>query len=601
MKLALAVQKLSVIAIVLMVATTGPTTLAQSALDPYATGQSPLAPVWTPYRQSAAVLTPAPAPTSRLAQAPGPPGLPADPSATGTTGTPFAQQPSPFRTPLDLSSPPGSLGPRNQGLGNAPDFFGRPRGNIFGSPRGFFGAPGRPPGGGVPGAGSTSNLIGLLGQSDRPIDALTTKPNVIGDLLNGGSRLVRISVPTEIFVRGQIIAGSPGSASAILAFEQDGFGFFNDFNAVPGSGRNTTAGLFADTFDVAEPLPPTDVPTSPGPEFTYDGGTVVYTNSATSTQADPGAFQDDQLWFASYSYSRTVELPPAGGLALSQVKISDNNNALPRDRYFFDYKFFEDAAGGLGDTGRYTFGFEKTFLYGMASVDVRLPFVYSLESVQIDGAGGMRGLEFGNLTSIFKLAVWSTYDLIVSAGMGITIPTAQDSRLFLQDGTQVLVIENNAVQLQPFVASLWIPNELFFVNTFVQLDVDANGNPVRGNINGGILPEIGVLQEPTLLSIDTSGGWWFYQNPCQSACLRGAAAIAELHYTTTVQDADVVSSNSVVVTDSTRRLDVLNVTLGLHAQIGDPMTLTTGLTFPLRDGDDRQFNMEFALLANVFF
>ncbi len=85
------------------------------------------------------------------------------------------------------------------------------------------------------------------------------------------------------------MSGSPGSASALLVFEANG-GVADDFTTF-GTGRDLgpTADGFADTFDMVEPLPPNEVPTSPGGDFTYDGGTVVYTGTNATTQPIDGA------------------------------------------------------------------------------------------------------------------------------------------------------------------------------------------------------------------------------------------------------------------------------------------------------------------------
>ena len=49
---------------------------------------------------------------------------------------------------------------------------------------------------------------------------------------------------------------------------------------------------FADSFVIAEPLPPSDALTSPGPGFTFDGGSAVYTNNTTSTTPQAGIYNN---------------------------------------------------------------------------------------------------------------------------------------------------------------------------------------------------------------------------------------------------------------------------------------------------------------------
>ena len=101
--------------------------------------------------------------------------------------------------------------------------------------------------------------------------------------------------------------------------------------------------------------------------------------------------------------------------------------------------------------------------------------------------------------------------------------------------------------------------------------------------------------------LDVSGGHWLYRSCCQHNIVQGIAGILELHYTSSMQDADVVSGNGLTITDRSNRTDVLNLTVGLHAELGESLTLTTGMTFPLRNKTDRQFDNEIVLLANWLF
>lgn len=70
----------------------------------------------------------------------------------------------------------------------------------------------------------------------------------------------------------------------------------------------------------------------------------------------------------------------------SGFKIADNESPRPRDRVFFIYNYFGDGAGsntpgGIPAVQRSALGFEKTFFDALPSVEIRAPF---LPSIQVD-------------------------------------------------------------------------------------------------------------------------------------------------------------------------------------------------------------------------
>lgn len=82
--------------------------------------------------------------------------------------------------------------------------------------------------------------------------------------------------------------------------------------------------------------------------------------------------------------------------------------------------------------------------------------------------------------------------------------------------------------------------------------------------------------------------------------------MVELHYSTTVQKEDFVVGDMGFIGDpgdqfgGTRfgRRDILNLTAGLHFQLGQCSTLTVAGVAPLRTDTDREFDAEFALQFN---
>jgi hypothetical protein len=76
-----------------------------------------------------------------------------------------------------------------------------------------------------------------------------------------------------------------------------------------------------------------------------------------------------------------------------------------------------------------------------------------------------------------------------------------------------------------------------------------------------------------------------------------------VHYTTTVQDTDTVGlgNNSFLagsISNDANRQDLLNLTSGLHAQLGPLSALRVGAVVPLRDQPDRVFDSEVQVSLN---
>src|SRR5262249_50623949 len=156
---------------------------------------------------------------------------------------------------------------------------------------------------------------------------------------------------------------------------------------------------------------------------------------------------------------------PAGGGAVGLTKIFDDNSPLPRDRVIFNYDFFSRApltTSGV-DVNRFSPGFEKTFLDRRASVEVRVPFAATLSSdVPADGLTNTGRQELGDVHLTFKGLLYRGDALHVAAGLGVDLPTADDTRLLASDGTSLIHISNDAVLLTPYVAYLLTPGDRLF-------------------------------------------------------------------------------------------------------------------------------------------
>ncbi len=292
-----------------------------------------------------------------------------------------------------------------------------------------------------------------------------------------------------------------------------------------------------------------------------------------------------------------IDIPSAGGSG--RVKIAENNKALPMNRAFFVYNHYENALAASGGVGaprsfsidRYTLGLEKTFCCDRWSAEVRMPFSsvyrFSTDSFHVEDG------EVGNLTVSLKRLLWSNEITAVVAGLGVNVPTGSDVTGHL-DGTD-FAVRNQAVHLLPYAGLLRAPNDRWFLHGFLQTDIATNGNRVE--LDG---QSLGMLTEQNLLHVDLSLGRWLYRNP-RAYRLSGLAAVAEFHYGTTLQDADVVSGlagrSAIAISNPFNRLDIPDLTMGLHAEIAKT-SVRVGAIFPLKDDPDRGFDTEIQVSVN---
>lgn len=450
--------------------------------------------------------------------------------------------------------------------------------------------------------GAGRNLGGSLGLSaslGATADSFSASPHMMGDLFGGGVSLLDIArpVPTTFFSRGTVLSGS--GANAVLAFDFAG-GTPNDIFTAPNSGRSVSGDNTIDQFQIVEPVPVTDAPTSPGPGFIFDGGTATYVGktATTNTNAVDGEFQNGDFWYISYRYvlenfrdGEGAVVVAGPDVATRRSKLSENFSPELHDRFFLNYNFFNDAFGGLGDVSRYVFGFERILVDNLLSIEARLPMAGTYSSRQQISGGNDRDFELGNGTLIGKLLLLQTGRTTLTGGTGLTIPFADDARL-LRGSEELLRIENEAVHLLPFLGVVHRVDPKTFVQAYSQLDVDLNGNPVFANLDGGQMRSIGTFNDATLIHLDTSVHRIVYRTNDPRSSLKGIVANAELHYTGTLQDSDTVTGAGLTVSDIKRNFNILNATFGAHLLIGQHLVVTPGMAFPLRDGLDEQFDYE---------
>ena len=192
----------------------------------------------------------------------------------------------------------------------------------------------------------------------------------------------------------------------------------------------------------------------------------------------------------------------------------------------------------MGDLNREIFGFEKTFLDGKASIEVRLPIFEGTGAFD----GDFNGTHFGDITSIFKYAVLlDPQGLTFSTGLALTVPTGPAIELDTSNYRSVL--------FQPFVGYLYRFGDVY-VQGFNSIVVSTSS------------------QDPTLLFNDISVGYRFY-NGRSGDFVRSIDSVLEAHLTTPLDHRG--ESSELIVTD------IFSSTAGLHFGVGQRSFLTLGL------------------------
>lgn len=432
--------------------------------------------------------------------------------------------------------------------------------------------------------------------------------NHLGDNFGGGGGCTVSILPVPQMANmfsatGFIVGGTPpGAANATLVFETTG-GPANDFFS-QGPGLDTNNDGRVDTFMVAEPTPPTDAPISTEPGAIYLGGTAF--NPATTT----GEYQDGQVWDINYRFAVPQEIKfstSGGGALVGRQKIAENNSPIPRDRVFFNYSGFKNVP--LTNRGvsvrRFTLGFEKTFLDQQASIEVRVPVASTLSSQMrlSEGFDSSHG-ELGDVMVALKLLMLTVRSTAFTAGLALTFPTGDDTQVFLTDSWEFVRIQNETFHVMPYVGYTNIArnNRLFF-SSFVQLDVDVNGNELLTNFDNTQLRGVGRMQDPILLYADASLGYWLLQPSRRAGCfLQGIAPIVEAHYNSNLSPTDFFRSGNYRIGQPRHdNVETVNAVVGGVVNLRGGTTVSAGYATPVGNHIDSEFDGELRVFANKYY
>lgn len=210
------------------------------------------------------------------------------------------------------------------------------------------------------------------------------------------------------------------------------------------------------------------------------------------------------------------------------------------------------------DADREVFGFEKTFLNGYASFELRAPVL------QQGGGGANFGVSaFGDITVIGKYAIYLDRNTgnVISTGLGVTVPT----------GRSINTTDGNFhdTLFQPYVGFIW-NFDRFYVQGFSSVAIPTDIRDVTQAFNS-----VGV-------------NYWLYRgNP--GRLITFVVPTIEGHVTTPLNHRDL--NGPLVVPDT------IVMTSGVHLGIGRNATLSFGAAAPVTG--PRPFRVEGTMQLNL--
>ena len=298
-----------------------------------------------------------------------------------------------------------------------------------------------------------------------------------------------------------------------------------------------------------------------------------------------GAEDFDAYYFYDYVVRVDAQLADATSGAVGRMKIADGGTVLPQDRFFMRYNYVDAVRYSNSGVGlsRFVPGFERRVAGGLASLELRAPIAAStIGTNTYDGLGisSDSTSRMGNLTLIGKALLVERESLAISGGLGIALPSARDTHINSVAGSSLLEISNDSVHLMPYLAGLYMPNENWFVQSFVQYDVAANGNRVAMNANGTGLQNVGKLNDRSALALDTGLGCWLYRSD-DTRGLTGVLPMLELHHNFAIGDLDQVAAGRFLVGDFTSSSNQTTLTAGTSLEFSQRANVSVGYSTPL--------------------
>jgi hypothetical protein len=401
-----------------------------------------------------------------------------------------------------------------------------------------------------------------------------------------------------------LVPGAPGLGTDFVTFVVTGGGDINATAGVLPDGTRGYFGLTRITQDAGSGMTTQSLPgfdlLSQTPPGSMTITTVGVTNpiSTVNYNAEPHTAH----------FSVTGPSPTNPSLATVGVnRQADGGSVIPRNRVFFQYSYFDSVALGQGiDLHRFTPGFETTLAHGLMSLEARFPFASTLDaSPVLNGTVSSNEVEFGNVSLHLKSVLAGGDDWLLSAGLQVTLPTADDYSLLINDrgrSAEFLRLENDTVHLMPFLGMASAPNDRFFTQSIVQLDFDGRGRSVKlapNALNGGSLTSIGRLNDAAFLYFDSNVGYWLLSDPeVSTRMVTGVAPVFELHSAIPISGADRVGFAPLGSLGTTRDYSILTATFGCVFELWHTTLLQVGYSSPIEGGSNEDFDGEFRAMVS---
>jgi hypothetical protein len=259
-------------------------------------------------------------------------------------------------------------------------------------------------------------------------------------------------------------------------------------------------------------------------------------------------------------------------------KIAEGESPRPLDRFYFNFNYFDDVNKAVNESQgvlvrnmrayRETFGFEKTFFDGDASIGFRLPInTLSADSLapSLPFLGGT-STDFGDLSTIFKYAFWNDQETgnLASAGLAITATTGPSTFA----GYRHIISPHNTT-FQPYVGGIYHLDRLY-VHGFSAIDVPA-GSP-----------------DVTFFYNDVGVSYLLYINRSEERIVTALAPTFEVHVTTPLNHRGALESLDPVGTP-----DVVDLTFGATVEVLQDASFRFGFVLPVTGPRPFDYELQF--------
>ncbi|MCA9264720.1 MAG: hypothetical protein KDA60_12755, partial [Planctomycetales bacterium] len=323
-----------------------------------------------------------------------------------------------------------------------------------------------------------------------------------------------------------------------------------------------------------------------------------------------GDFLDAPIHLTGTNGAQQMRADLALGGGARRLKISENNSALPTDRATVAYNRYSDVLsfdademipGGVTtrDVNRYTVGLEMADSTESWSLETRFTIAESFA-----GQGdqfSLAGSGLGNVLIGLKRLLFVHDRFVVTGGVAMDFPLGGEALASV--GTHRLTVRNEALHLQPYLASASVRGPFFF-QSFSQVDVALSGNAI--DVYDDCLctdATIGQYTDQGYWHNDIAAGVWILRDGFENRWLAGLAAIGEFHHTTAITDTDRIEhtfslGETILLTSPTNRVNPMNATFGVHALLHSNTEIRLGVSLPVAETHDRWFDSEWILQIN---